>query len=176
MGDHLWRPRESDHLSTALEKELGKLVRFSSLAQVHSFQCSHPAVNVTLGSYDYKSLPLPNSTESFDPQLVASTCYNASTAELVSYDTLESAKMKAEWIKQNGLGGCMFWELSFVSFFSPSRAPHSILSHFLRGDHKEGHERAIVPAVAKILGPLDPKLNHLDYSDSKFNNLRNQMK
>jgi chitinase len=48
------------------------------------------------GSYDYKALPLPGSTESFDPNLTASWSYDGTKREFVTYDTPEAAAAKAE--------------------------------------------------------------------------------
>ncbi|TIC71057.1 isomerising glucosamine-fructose-6-phosphate aminotransferase [Wallemia mellicola] len=64
------------------------------------------------GNYDYKALPLPDSQEFFDSEKIASYCYSKNSKELVTYDNVDIALRKAEYIKQNGLGGGMYWELS----------------------------------------------------------------
>ena len=109
------------------------------------------------GSYDYKVLPLPGSTPAFDARLVASSCYNPSTREWISYDSPESAAAKATFINVNGLGGAMWWELS--------------------GDRKRGDGGlvAIVKDGMASQGPIDSRPNWLDYRTSKWENVRTGM-
>ncbi|TKA55144.1 hypothetical protein B0A53_02114 [Rhodotorula sp. CCFEE 5036] len=109
------------------------------------------------GSYDYKVLPLPGSTPAFDARLVASSCYNPSTREWISYDSPESAAAKATFINVNGLGGAMWWELS--------------------GDRKRGDGGlvAIVKDGMASQGPIDSRPNWLDYRTSKWENVRKGM-
>jgi chitinase len=38
--------------------------------------------------------------------------FNEKTGVMISYDDPESLRIKAEYVKQHGLGGVMFWELS----------------------------------------------------------------
>ena len=64
------------------------------------------------GVWDYKALPQPGATEFFDKEAGASYSYDTNTKTLVTYDTLDMAKKKAQWIKEKGLGGAMWWELS----------------------------------------------------------------
>jgi chitinase len=51
------------------------------------------------GNYDYKALPLPESTTHHDMKLGASWCYRSSNREMVSYDTVQIAQHKAQWIR-----------------------------------------------------------------------------
>ncbi|GAA6012940.1 hypothetical protein JCM10207_008387 [Rhodosporidiobolus poonsookiae] len=108
------------------------------------------------GSYDYKALPLPGSTESFDPHLVAAWSYNPTTRELISYDTPSSAAAKAEFLCVNGLGGAMYWELS--------------------GDKRPG-EGGIVRLVRERMerDGMDRRSNWLEYKSSKWENLAKGM-
>lgn len=62
------------------------------------------------GVHDFKTLPLPKSKEYVDENAVGAYC--VSKDGLVSYDNIETVKMKANYIKSNGLGGAMFWEAS----------------------------------------------------------------
>ena len=82
----------------------------------------------------------------------ASYCYSAATRELVSFDTLQVAEEKARWIRQQGLGGGMWWDSS--------------------GDHPPGHPQSIIEGVARVLKPLDATSAHLSYPGSKFDNVR----
>lgn len=63
------------------------------------------------GVYDFKALPLPGAQEYHDELVVASWCHS-SEREWVSYDTVQGATRKAEYIKEQGLAGAMYWELS----------------------------------------------------------------
>lgn len=105
------------------------------------------------GSYDYRALPLPGAQEQTDPHLVAASC-RTPEGEWVTYDNPQTAGQKADFIAANGLAGAMYWELS--------------------GDKKE-HEGGLVPLVARKMGQLDGRQNHLHYPGSKYENLRKGM-
>jgi chitinase len=105
--------------------------------------------------YLWIAQPLPNSQVHTDTKLVASYSYNPSNKEMVSYDTVEIACEKAKYINKNGYLGAMYWEIS--------------------GDHKPDSPLAIVPSVARQLGNLDNRQNHLNFPESKFKNLRKGM-
>lgn len=64
------------------------------------------------GVWDYKALPRLGAEVKADVQATGSWCYNAEERFMVSYDTPEIAKLKAEYIKLRGLGGGMWWETS----------------------------------------------------------------
>ena len=64
------------------------------------------------GVYDFKALPRAGATEHIDEDAMASYSFNPATGELISYDNIEIARRKAQYIRGNGLGGAMWWELS----------------------------------------------------------------
>ena len=65
------------------------------------------------GVWDYKALPQKEGRETNDFKIGASWSYDAEKRLMVSYDTKEMAKFKAEWLKGHGrLGGAMWWESS----------------------------------------------------------------
>jgi chitinase len=99
-----------------------------------------------------QALPRPNSTEYFDKSIGASYCYDPSTKTFVSYDTKEAALEKVHYIKQGHLGGAMWWESS--------------------GD-KPGDD-SLIAAVHDNLGHIEKYRNHLEYPDSKYDNLKQQ--
>ncbi|KAK4056801.1 Chitinase 4 [Microbotryomycetes sp. JL221] len=109
------------------------------------------------GTYDYKALPLSGSQTGYDPQLVASWCYEPMKREWITYDSMDSALAKAEFVNLNGLAGCMYWEAS--------------------GDQTKGSGQSIIEGVAKILRnkKLDSRENCLDYRESKWSNMRKGM-
>jgi len=73
---------------------------------------------------------------------------------LVTYDTVEMARRKAEWIKSEGLGGAMWWE---------SSADRS-------------GEASLIGTVVNSLGRLEESKNCLEYPESKYDNLKNGFK
>lgn len=64
------------------------------------------------GVWDYKALPLPGAAVNYMDQPVASYSYDPAQKMMVSYDTPQVAQMKAQYIKDKGLGGGMWWESS----------------------------------------------------------------
>jgi chitinase len=102
------------------------------------------------GVFDYKVLPLPGAEEKYDSEAKASYSYDPAKRHLVTYDTLQMAREKAEWIKRNRLGGGMWWESSA---------------------DKPGSE-SLIGNVVSVLGELETKHNCLEYPHSKFENLR----
>lgn len=65
------------------------------------------------GVWDYKALPQKGGREMNDFEIGASWSHDPGKRLMVSYDTKEMAKFKAEYIKdQAHLGGAMWWESS----------------------------------------------------------------
>jgi chitinase len=60
------------------------------------------------GVHDFKTLPHAAAEERYDAEAGASYSYDPSKRKLVTYDTVEMAKKKAEWIRSQGLGGAMW--------------------------------------------------------------------
>lgn len=60
------------------------------------------------GVHDFKALPYAGSEERYDAEAGASYSYDAGKRKLITYDTVDMAKQKAEWIKNQGLGGAMW--------------------------------------------------------------------
>ena len=106
------------------------------------------------GVLDYKKLPLEGAEEHCDDAVTASYCYNANARKLVTYDTPAVARTKAEFIKERGLGGGMWWESSA---------------------DKAGDESLISTIVNGLGGPesLLQQENCIDYPATKYDNLRN---
>ncbi|KAG5635930.1 hypothetical protein H0H81_009643 [Sphagnurus paluster] len=102
------------------------------------------------GVYSYNTLPLVGAKVFENKTDGSSYSYDALKREFVSYDTPNIVKLKAKYIKAQGLAGSMFWELS---------------------TDKVG-ELSLVGTSAKALGPLDQTPNHISYPNSKWDNLR----
>lgn len=120
------------------------------------------------GVYDYRALPLPDSYVLRDEKLMASWSYNYHTKEMISFDTEEVGKWKGEWIKHEGLGGSMFWELSGDKGSSRDG---------MEGGHGKEPQpgRSLVAVVKDAMGGLDKSPNWLHYEGSKFDNMREGM-
>lgn len=64
------------------------------------------------GIYDYKALPAEGKGVNVDFEVGASWSYDEGRRLMVSYDTPQMVGMKADLIKEKGLGGAMYWESS----------------------------------------------------------------
>lgn len=106
------------------------------------------------GIWDYKVLP---ATASYDSEAGASYSYDAATRTMVSYDTVEAAGKKVEYMKSKNLGGAMWWEAS--------------------GDRTVDDQGSLIGKVTGDLGTggLDGMQNVLNYPDSVYDNLRAEM-
>ncbi|KAM4065703.1 glycosyl hydrolases family 18 domain-containing protein [Hirsutella rhossiliensis] len=106
------------------------------------------------GVYDYKKLPLEGADVCYDGNIGAAFCYDQRQRRFVSYDTPQLTTAKADFVKQRGLGGAMWWESSA---------------------DKAGSESLIGTAVASLGGSqmLLRQENHIEYPDTKYDNLRN---
>jgi chitinase len=114
---------------------------YRSIGEGHSWEA---------GIWDYKALPVANCKVVEMPEIGASYCYDANMKYMVTYDIPNIAKRKATWIKENNLGGALFWEVSA---------------------DKMGDE-SLVGTVAQEFGKLEDSMNHLSYPKSVYALLR----
>lgn len=64
------------------------------------------------GVYDYKALPIEGASVLNDLSVGASWSYDERSKLMVTYDTPQVMAMKAQMVKEMGLGGAMYWESS----------------------------------------------------------------
>ena len=64
------------------------------------------------GVWDFKALPQEGAREMIDKEVGASWSFDVGKRLMVSYDTIEMAKIKTEYVRREGLGGAMWWESS----------------------------------------------------------------
>ena len=57
---------------------------------------------------------------------VTSYSYDSTKRELVSYDDPHIAQLKAQYVRNNGLGGSMFWDVSIIATID---RPQEVLTH-----------------------------------------------
>ena len=60
------------------------------------------------GTFEYRDLPRPGSVEHVDEQIGAAYCVGEDGG-FITYDTPQTVKMKAQYVRQNGLGGLFYW-------------------------------------------------------------------
>lgn len=60
------------------------------------------------GTFEYRDLPRPGAKEYVDEQVGAAYCVGGDGG-FVTYDTPQTVKMKARYVRQNGLGGLFYW-------------------------------------------------------------------
>ena len=120
------------------------------------------------GVYDYRALPLPGSHLFRDEKALASWTYNYQTKEMVSFDSEEVAKWKGEWIKREGLGGSMFWELS-----GDKESDRDGMEGGVGKDPQPGN--SLVKIVKEAMGGLKQGQNWLGYEQSQFDNMKQGM-
>ncbi|KAK4132417.1 glycoside hydrolase family 18 protein [Trichocladium antarcticum] len=110
--------------------------------------------SVEPGVYLYRDLPRAGAAVVYyDAVAKASYSFDAASGEMVSYDTLDSARVKTAYLLEKGLGGAVFWEAS--------------------GD-KAGAD-SLVAAVAGGLRTLDATRNWLGFPASRYDNIREGM-
>jgi chitinase len=111
------------------------------------------------GVWDYKVLPHPGADvfeECDGPGACgASWSYDAQKKVMVSFDTVGVVERKADFVKEMGLGGGMWWESS--------------------GDRGVGKGSLVEAFVQRSGGVnrLDGEQNELSFPESKYENLRN---
>ena len=64
------------------------------------------------GVWDFKALPQNGAQEIISDEVGASWSYDPNKRLMISYDTAELAKRKVEFVKNESLGGIMWWESS----------------------------------------------------------------
>lgn len=106
--------------------------------------------SIQSGVWLYRDLPRAGAQEIYDDVAKASYSYDASTKELISYDTVNSAVTKAQYLIKKGLGGAVFWEAS--------------------GDRTGA--QSLVGTLATQMGSLDSTQNLLSYPASQYDNIR----
>ncbi|THH07640.1 hypothetical protein EW145_g3240 [Phellinidium pouzarii] len=110
---------------------------------------------IQAGIYSYSDLPLAGASVFENVTDVSSYSYDASKMELVSYDTPHIATIKAQYVINKGMAGQMFWDLS---------------------TDKTNSSDSLVTTTANVFGALDKTKNHINYPDSKWDNIRNNMR
>lgn len=124
------------------------------------------------GVWDYKALPQPCCAVTNLDQEAASYCYNSRSRLLISYDTPEVARRKGEYIKSNGLGGGMWWELSGDKQGDESLISTVCLTHIWRMTIQLTWGILQVVDTVGGTGALEKSENQLSYPASKYDNLR----
>ncbi|GAV55114.1 hypothetical protein ZYGR_0AS04370 [Zygosaccharomyces rouxii] len=74
------------------------------------------------GMWLYNQLPIEGSKEEYDPDYVSGFCFDHKTKTFVGYDSVESVKTKADYVKQMGLRGGFWWESCGDNHKNPERS------------------------------------------------------
>lgn len=105
------------------------------------------------GVWLYKDLPRAGAAEFYDHSANASYSYDGATEEMITYDNIDSAEVKAKYLIDRGLGGAIFWEAS--------------------GDRNDS--TSLVATLATRMADLEEELNLLSYPTSQYDNIRDGM-
>ena len=135
---------------------LGMPLYGRSFANTHGLGKSYDGTgkgSVEKGVWLFKDLPRPGAKVMTNTDIIATYTYDSKTTEFVTLDGSASAKLKAAYLKKQGMGGAFFWEAS--------------------GD-KEGTS-SLVRVMAESMGALEQSENQLDYPESQFDNIKNGM-
>lgn len=81
------------------------------------------------GIWNYNKLPLPGAKEEYDPKAAVAFSYNEKTKTFVSYDNVDSVKVKAQYVIDKGLGGGMWWESCGDRYNEPNK---SLIHNFVK--------------------------------------------
>ncbi|KAL4939409.1 hypothetical protein BDV06DRAFT_231078 [Aspergillus oleicola] len=107
------------------------------------------------GIWDYKVLPKEGAVVSEDEETGASYSFDQQKKEFISFDNVAVVKRKAEYLMRGGLGGGMWWESS--------------------GDRAVGSGGSLIETLVDSFGGfgnLENSENHLEYPQSRYENLR----
>ncbi|KAJ3906708.1 glycosyl hydrolases family 18-domain-containing protein [Lentinula edodes] len=140
------------------------------------------------GVYQYKVLPLAGASVFENTTDVTSYSYNPTTEELVSYDTPNIVKMKAQYVNANGLAGAMYWDLIRINYavrfglqlifvFSLSISDNRnflAIQLFATNTDTADASTSLVQNVLTEFSTLDDTLNHIDYPDTKYDYYRGE--
>lgn len=106
------------------------------------------------GVWDWKVLPLAGHQLHEDMEAIASWSHDPASGTMVSFDTVKVAEQKANWVRERGLGGVMWWESS--GDLGPAGGVVSLVTRTLVG---QGHGMEYVENV-------------IHYPESQYENLR----
>ncbi|KAH7394065.1 glycoside hydrolase superfamily [Phaeosphaeria sp. MPI-PUGE-AT-0046c] len=127
------------------------------------------------GVYDFKDLPLPGAREYFDKEAYATYSYDNATNTLITYDTVNMALTKVGYIKQKGLGGAMWWEVSGDRNDSGSIITNVSIHPILRtlGIFTKFFRNKVVSQMSGADGRgIESRPNWIYYPDSQFSNVK----
>lgn len=74
------------------------------------------------GMWLYKQLPIHGTQELFDPDYVSGFCYSQEKKTFVGYDSVDSVRVKAQYVSRNNLAGGFWWESCGDDHTNPSRS------------------------------------------------------
>lgn len=130
MGQGSWEQGSYDYKVCSCSRLAAILLTplLRSVAPSSTFKLPSLTFTSLFLSFLPQVLPLPNASEHEDASQGASWSYDPSKREFITYDTPNMASLKTRFVRDKGLRGAMYWELS--------------------GDRDAGDPRAIVPRVA----------------------------
>lgn len=112
----------------------------------HKFSGVGPGSTDEPGIWNYNKLPLPGTTEKFDSEAVIAYNYDEKNKIFVSYDNPKSVIKKARYVRQQALGGGMWWESCGDRYDDKNR---SLIYNFVEGF---GGHKGIDISVNSIYG------------------------
>jgi hypothetical protein len=123
------------------------------------------------GVFDYDHLKksyLPTYTRHWDDQSKVPFLYSLSTGIWISYDDLQSIRIKSDYIKREKLAGAMFWELSSDRNYELITSTYEVLNNEMKPSNESKPPKETSSSVVKTKPAASPKISLTKISNDDY--------